>query len=137
MLLVHCHGETIALVRAANSRKMPLDLLHAGEIEAAAKVLLDAASHAVLPVNIELSINSIGYALLSSHRGDEAVAVFELNVQLFPKSANTYDSLGEALLAGGDHEAAYRNYKMAAELNPHNRHAKETAQMLAADIKAR
>jgi len=136
-LLLHWHGETIALVRAANSRKMPLDLLHAGEIEAAAKVLLDAASHAVLPTNIELSINSIGYALLSSHRGDEAVAVFKLNVQLFPKSANTYDSLGEALLAGGDHEAAYRNYKMAAELNPHNRHAKETAQMLAADIKAR
>lgn len=73
----------------------------------------------------ESELNQLGYSLIGSKRIEEAIKVFELNVQLFPKSANVYDSLGEAYLNKGDNKAALLNYKKSLELNPNNRGAKE------------
>ena len=53
----------------------------------------------------------------------ESVDVFQLNVTLFPESANAYDSLGEAYLNGGQTEKAIRSYKKSLELNPDNQNA--------------
>jgi len=58
-------------------------------------------------------------------REKEAVEVFELNVSLYPKSANAYDSLGEAYLAVGETEKGIANYRKSLELNPQNRTAAE------------
>ena len=44
----------------------------------------------------EWDINSAGYSFLQSGNVDAALKVFELNTALFPKSANVWDSLGEA-----------------------------------------
>lgn len=44
---------------------------------------------------------------------DEAVAILKLNVEAFPASANTYDSLGEAYMLKGDTDSAIKNYKLA------------------------
>ncbi len=60
---------------------------------------------------------------LQDERFDDAVAVFELNVELLPQDANAYDSLGEAFMTRGDTEKAIANYEYSLELNPDNDNA--------------
>jgi CubicO group peptidase (beta-lactamase class C family) len=67
---------------------------------------------------IEGGINSLGYALLNAKKHDEAIAVFKLNVQHFPRSANVYDSLAEAYMNSGKNELAIEYYKKALEAIP-------------------
>jgi len=64
----------------------------------------------------EMTINILGYQLLSLKRVPEAVAAFERYAQLYPESANAYDSLGEGLEAAGKLEGAAQNFKKATEL---------------------
>jgi tetratricopeptide (TPR) repeat protein len=73
----------------------------------------------------EQLLNQVGYALLRSGRADAAVAAFELNVELYPTSANVYDSLGEGQAAAGDVAVAIRNYERSLELDPNNTNARE------------
>ncbi|MBN2091723.1 tetratricopeptide repeat protein [candidate division KSB1 bacterium] len=73
----------------------------------------------------ETSINAIGYFLMSSGKIAEAVEIFRFNVELFPESANVYDSLGEAYMKSGDKKNAIKNYQKSLELNPNNDNAKK------------
>jgi len=73
----------------------------------------------------EASFNGIGYYLMNSGKIDEAIEVFKLNVELFPKSSNVYDSLGEAYMKSGDKKNAIKNYNKSLELNPDNENAKK------------
>jgi hypothetical protein len=73
----------------------------------------------------EFSFNAIGYELLGESRYPEAIEVFELNVELFPESANVYDSLAEAYMKGGEKKKAVELYKKSLELNSDNENAKE------------
>jgi tetratricopeptide (TPR) repeat protein len=67
----------------------------------------------------ESSVNSLGYRLLSRKKTADAARIFPLNVELYPDSANTYDSLGEGYMAAGDKAQAVKNYER-------DRHAQET-----------
>jgi tetratricopeptide (TPR) repeat protein len=67
-------------------------------------------------VATEADMNAYGYELLGAGRTDEAVAVFRKNVADYPKSWNTYDSLGEALAVKGDKAAAIEQYRKAHDL---------------------
>jgi len=69
-------------------------------------------------LSTEDPLNVLGYALLQEGRADDAVAVFSLNTEAFPGSANAHDSRGEALAAAGDTAAAIRAYEMAVRLDP-------------------
>jgi Flp pilus assembly protein TadD len=71
----------------------------------------------------EVRLNDLGYSLLQDKRVADAIAVFKVNVELYPQSSNVYDSLGEAYLANGDKELAAINYKKSVELDPHNQNA--------------
>lgn len=71
----------------------------------------------------ETEINLMGYDLLNAGRTDEAVEIFKLNTEEFPRSSNVYDSYGEALLKKGLKEEAVKNYKKSLELNPGNENA--------------
>ena len=64
----------------------------------------------------ETETNALGYRLLRRNRIPDAVRIFRLNTTRFPSSANTHDSLGEALLAAGDSAAALASYRRAADL---------------------
>lgn len=82
----------------------------------------------------ESEMNSLGYYFLNTRKAvDAAVAVFRLNVEAFPNSANAYDSLGEAYMAKGDKELAIRNYQRSLELNPQNTNAVEMLKKLRAN----
>ena len=62
---------------------------------------------------------------MQNDKKKEAIDIFIINVTEFPKSANTYDSLGEAYLADGQKEMALKNYKKAFEMDPKNVNAKK------------
>lgn len=68
-------------------------------------------------------INDLGYRLLAESRIDDAIAVFQQNVEDYPKSSNVYDSLGEAYKVKGNKEAAEKYYRKSLELNPANENA--------------
>ncbi len=53
----------------------------------------------------------------------DAIEVFKLNVEVHPRAANPYDSLGEAYMLNGDKELAVKNYRRSLELNPQNANA--------------
>jgi tetratricopeptide (TPR) repeat protein len=65
-------------------------------------------------------INRLGYELINAKRLDQAILVFKLNVETYPGSFNTWDSLGEAYMDRGDKELAIQNYSKSLELNPKN-----------------
>jgi hypothetical protein len=78
----------------------------------------------------EPQLNIAGYRLLQHGRAAEAVAVLRLNAEVYPESANCYDSLGEAYAAAGDRERALANYEKALSLNPENVGAMEMLRWL-------
>lgn len=65
-------------------------------------------------------LNNLGYALLRMNKTDEAIRVFQMNVEFFPDSFNVYDSLGEAYKKKGEKEKAIENYRISIKLNPEN-----------------
>ena len=78
----------------------------------------------------EEELNRLGYQLLGTGKRDEAIQIFKLNVELYPKAFNTYDSLGEAYMVAGNKELAILNYKKSLELNPENKGATEMLKRL-------
>ena len=73
----------------------------------------------------QASINSLGYLLLNGEKVDDALTVLRLNTEMFPKSANTWDSLGEAWMKKGDSLQAKKCYQKSLALNPKNENARK------------
>ena len=66
-----------------------------------------------LPENL---INSLGYRLMADKKFDEAIAAFQRNVQLYPGSANVYDSLADGYEGAGNLDLALQNCEKAVEI---------------------
>jgi dienelactone hydrolase len=64
----------------------------------------------------ENETNLFGYQLLQDGNAKDAVEVFKLNVDAYPRSANTYDSLSDAYLALGNREESLRYAEKAVEM---------------------
>jgi predicted alpha/beta superfamily hydrolase len=71
----------------------------------------------------EYTINAMGYQYLGEKDFDKAIIVFKENVKRFPKSANVYDSLGEAYEKNGQLNEAEKNYAKAVKLGEVEDHA--------------
>lgn len=98
------------------------------------------ASRRTRPAEAPLSegtVNSIGYALLRDQQVQDAIRVFELNVEDHPESWNVHDSLGEALAAAGESSRAIRAYERSLELNPANTSGVEALKKLRAPTSPR
>jgi tetratricopeptide (TPR) repeat protein len=110
--------------RMAKDALVPYELLTAGSIAAAAEGYKKIKKERPLNAAVqEARLNELGYSLLRDKRYPEAIAVFKINIELYPQSSNVYDSLGEAYLASGDKERAAVNYKKSLELDPKNQNA--------------
>lgn len=68
--------------------------------------------------------NAIGYNFLNDKKISQAIKIFQLNTQMYPKAWNTFDSLGEGYAAAGNKELAIKNYEISLKLNPKNDNAK-------------
>lgn len=71
----------------------------------------------------EGELNTLGYQILNLGKTKDAIEIFKLNVEMFPKASNPYDSLGEAYMKEGNKQLALVNYKKSVELNPNNANA--------------
>ena len=110
--------------RISKDTLIPYELIVAGRlaeaIEAYKAIKRDKPANNVVA---EARLNNLGYSLLQQKKIAEAIGVFKVNVELYPQSANAYDSLGEAYMANGDKELAITSYKKSLELNPQNSNA--------------
>ncbi|HET9277903.1 MAG TPA: DUF2911 domain-containing protein [Flavitalea sp.] len=106
--------QAIAQNRNFNTLNIKSGLLkQTGKSEDADKLVAEAISIAT-----ENELNTYGYTLLGQGEHDKAISIFQLNTQRFPKSANTWDSLGEAYATKGDKKNAVTNFKKSLSLNP-------------------
>lgn len=72
----------------------------------------------------EGELNNLGYEFLHDNKIDSAIKIFSLNVSEFPKSANVYDSRGEAYFNKKDYQNSKKDYQKVLELEPTNPNAK-------------
>ena len=82
----------------------------------------------------ENQLNRLGYSYLQGGDTETAIAVFKLNVEMYPNAFNTYDSLGEAYMETGDNEKAIANYKKSIELNAGNDNGKDMLKKLGVEL---
>ncbi len=69
------------------------------------------------PSNADILIN-IGYELAGENKLQDAIKIFTLSTELFPKNPNTWDSLAENYLKAGNKNEAIKYYKMALQVDP-------------------
>jgi glyoxylase-like metal-dependent hydrolase (beta-lactamase superfamily II) len=81
----------------------------------------------------EAEINILGYRYLGQDQVDEAIAVFQINVDHFPDSWNVYDSLGEAYALKGNTPRAIELYRRSVEINPENANGVQALERLGAE----
>jgi CubicO group peptidase (beta-lactamase class C family) len=81
----------------------------------------------------EDDLNAWGYRLLGRQQAKQALAVFQLGVQLYPQGANGHDSLAEAYEADGAKALAVTHYRRSLELDPGNTHAEARLRALDAN----
>jgi len=100
-------------------------------IDAAANQYHELKSAASNSYNFEESeLNNLGYQLLRSNKLQDAIRIFQLNVETYPQSSNVYNSLGEAYMDTGDKPLAIANYQKSLQLNPKNHNAEKILQKL-------
>ena len=78
----------------------------------------------------EEELNVLGYELIRDRKVDQAIRIFQLNVEAYPQSGNVYDSLGEGYMDAGDKPHAIANYQKSLQLNPKNSGAVKMLQLL-------
>ena len=111
--------------KAFDSRKSIADTLSAtiatSGIDQAAKQYhqLRAAAPSTYDFD-ENEVNSLGYQLLQAGKPEQAIRIFQLNVEAYPQSGNTWDSLAEAYMDDGDKAHAIANYQKSLQINPGN-----------------
>jgi tetratricopeptide (TPR) repeat protein len=74
----------------------------------------------------EGTLNKLGYEMLKAGKMQDAIKLFLLNVNVYPNSFNTYDSLGEAYIKAGNKKEAIKNYEKSLVLNPANTNAEKS-----------
>jgi CubicO group peptidase (beta-lactamase class C family) len=80
--------------------------------------------------NFDEALHQLGYMLLAEGRNADAIAIFKLNVEEYPKSGNAYDSLAEAYAKNGQQQQAIANYRKSLELDPKNQNAADKLKLL-------
>lgn len=118
-------GETLStLRRMKDGEHVPFELLLRGERDAAlqAYAALLARNPNDAAVN-EQGLNMFGYELMNTGKLEQARDLFFINMKLYPRSANVYDSYAEACLKLGDKREALIHYKRALAMNPQNTNA--------------
>jgi hypothetical protein len=86
--------------------------------------------------SVEADANTLGYSLMNSGRGSAALTVFRANTRVYPRSANAWDSYGEALLLASQHKDAVAAYQRALELNPQQESARQALARLSGNAPA-
>jgi hypothetical protein len=97
-----------------NTKRIKAGLLkQSGKIEESERILKEA-----MTASTEPELNAYGYQLLGQGQHDKAIEILAMNTVRFPRSANAWDSLGEAYATKGDKDNAVKSFKKSLSLNP-------------------
>jgi hypothetical protein len=123
------YNETIQLIQLLDNPALSTDSIKLHELIAQViKIKPD--------FRFESEIDAIGYMWMKEYEDIEiAIQVLQLNSQLYPKSSNVYDSLGEAYLKNGQTKKSRLNYKKSRKLAKRNSTAKAQSRELKKSIK--
>jgi len=80
--------------------------------------------------NFSNKVNQLGYLFMGMEHYKKAVDIFKLNTELFPESANGWDSLAEGYWRLGDISNALKYYNKVIDLDPDGRVAENSKKML-------
>ena len=108
-------------------------LINAGKKEAALQYAIDYKKDPAYRYyfdRIEADINQEGYNNLQS-QPVVANALFEINMKLFPESANAYDSYAESFLSLGKQQEAIKYYELAIAKDKNGATAENAKNMIA------
>ena len=83
---------------------------------------LKKASESEIQPNV---LNTVGYMLLKEGEVDDAIVVFQHNIDAFPEHPDLYDSLGEAYAVKKNWKRAAACYQLALEGDSSNVNAVE------------
>jgi tetratricopeptide (TPR) repeat protein len=78
----------------------------------------------------ERSLNELGTSLMEKGRREDAIRIFQLNVEQNPNSSFAYSSLADAYAAAGQKDLAIQSYEKAVQLEPRNREADQKLKVL-------
>ena len=111
--------ERIVIRRLGPDFRTPSELLTEGRIpEALTGWRALKTAWADDPGVAEGHLNRLGYDFAERKDFAKAVAVLTLDAELYPDSANTYDSLGEVLVKSGDKKRGLEMYRKVLEVLP-------------------
>jgi len=120
------HGSTVLRAHYAGLRTIfadwpmprdPKDGSPVGGLDGLEKHYHDLSARYGYPIPLpENALNLLGYQLMGAKKLDQAIAVFQRNVELYPGSANVYDSLGEGYENGGKFDLAAQRVQKAIEI---------------------
>jgi len=65
-----------------------------------------------------------------SLEGQDAIAIFKIRAELYPKSPTSFNDLGDAYVSMGDTSQAIKNFKYSLELDPNNAYAQKMIKQL-------
>ncbi len=100
-------------------RDIALELFRANDLKSfKAKALEFKNDPANMYQSIEADINSFGYRLIAMQKVNDAIEMFKVNTELYPNSANAFDSFGEALANAGRRDEAITAYEKALSIDP-------------------
>jgi uncharacterized membrane protein len=129
-------ADWVPKVKAAfDSRKSVAETLWAtiasGGIDQAVRQYHDLKAAPPAPYDFgEDQLDALGYRLIHAKKFSEAIRIFQLNVEAYPRSSDAYDSLADGYRKAGDRGQAIANYQKSLQLNPKNRDAEVMLQKL-------
>lgn len=100
-----------------------------------AQAYLNNPLHHYFKGELETKINEFGYTLINRKDFETANKVLKMNVQLFPESANVYDSYAESFMHMGNKAEAIKYYEMAIAKDEPNGQTAENAKQMIRTIK--
>jgi tetratricopeptide (TPR) repeat protein len=123
-------GARLAAIAARQARLAPLfarmlAALEAEDAPALAELWTGAGEdRARLAPYVEDRLNELGYRHLRASRLEQALAILRRNTELFPRSPNAWDSLGEVLWRLARPDEAIAAYERTLELDPGHENAR-------------
>jgi tetratricopeptide (TPR) repeat protein len=108
------------------------ELVNAGKTKEALQFAIDYRkdpSNRYYISRLEADVNQEGYNVMNNNPA-LANAFFEINIQLFPESANAYDSYAESFMRMGKKDEAIKYYEMAIAKDKEGQTAENAKKMI-------
>lgn len=117
--------------RMDEGQLIPIEYIELGDFENARSLYLNIHSkNPSDPAIAENRLNRMGYQMISDNNLEAALFIFQLNIELYPNSANCYDSYADALQRNGQLKKSIENYTHALKLDPNLNNAAENLKKL-------